>query len=240
MLLLREGWDVPEVGVVLLLRKFGSRVYGQQVIGRGLRRVRNRGITDEEQQICAIVDHPKLEHQWLWDIFSSKIRENVGVDDTFDEEEDLPDPPPRQELDKPHNLIEIPEESESDEDDEFVVDTSQQVAEPLANWRDVLAGITYSGEIVKIGDQKIVGVEKKELVGDRWKTTEDAPEDVNGAIPIARDELERAVKDGLLSMSERLLDNAGITTHFKGKIYRRPAESRQNQVPQWRVAGNGG
>ena len=29
MLMLREGWDVPEVGVILLLRKFGSKVYGQ-------------------------------------------------------------------------------------------------------------------------------------------------------------------------------------------------------------------
>ena len=33
VLMLREGWDVPEVGVILLLRKFGSPVYGQQVIG---------------------------------------------------------------------------------------------------------------------------------------------------------------------------------------------------------------
>ena len=37
VLMLREGWDVPEVGVILLLRKFSSKVYGQQVIGRGLR-----------------------------------------------------------------------------------------------------------------------------------------------------------------------------------------------------------
>ena len=38
--MLREGWDVPEVAVILLLRKFGSKVYGPQVVGRGLRRVR--------------------------------------------------------------------------------------------------------------------------------------------------------------------------------------------------------
>ena len=80
VLMLREGWDVPEVGVVLLLRKFGSAVYGQQVIGRGLRRVRGQRVKEEEQQICAVVDHPKLEHQWLWKIFSSKVRTDVGVD----------------------------------------------------------------------------------------------------------------------------------------------------------------
>ena len=65
VLMLREGWDVPEVGVILLLRKFGSRVYGQQVIKRGLRRVRVKGVDATEPQICAVVDHPKLELQWL-------------------------------------------------------------------------------------------------------------------------------------------------------------------------------
>ena len=66
VLMLREGWDVPEVGVILLLRKFGSPVYGQQVIGRGLRRVRSGGVTEDEPQTCRIVDHPKLNHKWLW------------------------------------------------------------------------------------------------------------------------------------------------------------------------------
>ncbi|NLG27490.1 MAG: DEAD/DEAH box helicase family protein, partial [Chloroflexi bacterium] len=59
VLMLREGWDVPEVGVILLLRKFSSKVYGQQVIGRGLRRVRVKGVDATEPQICAVVDHPK-------------------------------------------------------------------------------------------------------------------------------------------------------------------------------------
>ena len=114
VLMLREGWDVPEVGVVLLLRKFGSPVYGQQVIGRGLRRVRGQRVKEEEQQICAVVDHPKLEHQWLWEIFSSKVRTDVGVDDEFDEEEDLPEPPPRQEVVNPQNFIEVPEPTDDD------------------------------------------------------------------------------------------------------------------------------
>lgn len=219
VMMLREGWDVPEVGVVLLLRKFGSRVYGQQVIGRGLRRVRSGGIREEEQQICAVVDHPKLEHQWLWDIFSSKIRENVGIDDMFDEEEDLPAPPPRQELDKPHNLVEIPELLHLADVGEFVVNTSPLVAKPLANWRDVLEGMKYPTEMIEISDQTIIGVEQQELTGGGWTTLESAPENVNGDIPIAREDLEEAVKDELRNMSERLLDNAGLTTRFKGKIY---------------------
>jgi type III restriction enzyme len=70
VLMRREGWDVPEVSVILLLRKFGSKVYGQQVIGRGLRRVRVKDIKADEPQSCAMVDHPKLEHEWLWEIFN--------------------------------------------------------------------------------------------------------------------------------------------------------------------------
>src|SRR3989344_5551252 len=57
VLMLREGWDVPQVAVILLLRKFCSEVYGQQVIGRGLRKIRE----GDERQILAVVDHPKLQ-----------------------------------------------------------------------------------------------------------------------------------------------------------------------------------
>ena len=42
VMMLREGWDVPPVSVVLLLRKFCSKVYGQQVIGRGLKKNKKR------------------------------------------------------------------------------------------------------------------------------------------------------------------------------------------------------
>lgn len=74
VLMLREGWDVPPVSVILLLRKFSSRVYGQQVVGRGLRlNVRDQDL----QEICAIVDHEKLQHQWLWDIVGAKVKRDV-------------------------------------------------------------------------------------------------------------------------------------------------------------------
>ena len=222
VLMLREGWDVPEVGVVLLLRKFGSRVYGQQVIGRGLRRVRRRDTLPEEQQICAVVDHPKLEHQWLWDIFNSKVRTEVGVDEEFDEEEDLPDPPPRQELDKPWNIISLPEPTGAD-DGSFDIDGTVTPAEPLSNWRDVLEGMEYPSQRVTITDQDITGVERRALTGDGWEYLESAPRlDSSGggsAIAVAPADLAQAVQEELLAMSERLLAHAGHTAQFKGRIY---------------------
>jgi len=219
VLMLREGWDVPEVGVVLLLRKFGSRVYGQQVIGRGLRRVRSRGILDAEQQICAAVDHPKLEHGWLWDIFNSKVRTGVGIDQEFDEEEDLPDPPPRQELDKPWNLIDTPEPTE-DDDGKFDTPIITRPAEPLVKWREALHGIEYPSQTVTITDQDITGVERRTLTDSGWVAMETAPAFGDGvAVAVSPEDMADAVKEELLAMAERLLQHAGHTAQFKGRIY---------------------
>ncbi len=219
VLMLREGWDVPEVGVILLLRKFGSRVYGQQVIGRGLRRVRRHNVEGDEQQICAVVDHPKLEHQWLWDIFNSKVRTEVGVDQEFNEDEDLPEPPPRQQMNKPQQVIDIPDPSD-DDDGEFEIDPKLGPADPLQDWREVLAGLQYPSQTVTITGQDITGVRRQELTGDGWVTLESAPVNTGGAsITVAPEDLADAVKDEMLVMADRLLSHAGHTLHFKGRIY---------------------
>ena len=220
VLMLREGWDVPEVGVILLLRKFGSPVYGQQVIGRGLRRVRSGSVEEDEPQICAVVDHPKLEHRWLWDIFSSKIRTGVGVDDEYDEEEDLPEPPPRQVLINPQNIIDIPDPS-GDETGAFEICVLVEPAEPLRNWREVLEGLVYPTETVTITDQGISGVEERELTGKGWTTIREMGREylTGGDFGIAPADLADSIKSELLGMAERLLDNAGHTTQYKGPIY---------------------
>ena len=220
VLMLREGWDVPEVGVILLLRKFGSPVYGQQVIGRGLRRVRRKDVKDEESQICAVVDHPKLQHQWLWDIFSSQVRTGVGVDDEFDENEDLPEPPPRQELTKPENIIDIPEPSD-DDSGQFCIDIPDVVAKPLKNWREVLEGLAYPSETVTITDQEISGVESTELTPGGWTIREEGPTyETGGEVELDTDQLADGIQQELLDMADRLLEHAGHSSQFKGRIYR--------------------
>ena len=219
VLMLREGWDVPEVGVILLLRKFGSRVYGQQVIGRGLRRVRNGSVLEDEPQICAVVDHPKLEHRWLWDIFSSKVRSNVGIDDEFDEEEDLPEPPPRQVLEKPENIVDIPDPAE-DDNGKFVLPKFPPAPKPLKNWREALEGIAYPVETVTITDQEITGVEGTELTGKGWTIREAAAEYLpGGSVDVNREDLEAGIKQELLDMSDRLLEHTGSAVLYKGQIY---------------------
>ena len=223
VLMLREGWDVPEVGVILLLRKFGSKVYGQQVVGRGLRRVRVKGVEPTEPQICAVVDHPKLEHQWLWDIFNAKKRTGVLIDDQFNETEDLPPPPPKQELEKPDLVIDVPPVDPSVIDDgEFDVGDVPPPPKPLESWKEVLDGIEYDPTVVEITKVGIAGVVGQELGGQGWKTIHSAPETSgpSDAVTQVSDEAVReAVKAGLLDMAEDLTVEAGYAATFKDRVY---------------------
>ncbi len=224
VLMLREGWDVPEVGVILLLRKFGSKVYGQQVIGRGLRRVRAKGVEPTEPQICAVVDHPKLEHQWLWDIFNAKKRTNVLIDQEFDETEDLPPPPPKQDFAKPELAIDLPPVDPSVADDgEFDVGEVPPPAKPLENWKEVLDGIEYDPTLTEITKVHMKGVVGQELGGHGWKTVHSAPdasESPSDAVAqVSNESVREAVKAGLLEMAEALTVEAGYAATFKDRVY---------------------
>ena len=224
VLMLREGWDVPEVGIILLLRKFSSKVYGQQVIGRGLRRVRSKGINLTEPQICAVVDHPKLEHQWLWDMFGSKVRRNVLIDQTFDETEDLPPPPQKQELVNPENVIDVPERDPSLMDEgKFELGIIEGPPEPLKNWQDILSGFEYDTTLAEITKVEISGVVGRELAGERWKTLESAPELPESSeqtkVEITDDTIRDAIKETILQMAEELTVEAGYAAAFKSQVY---------------------
>ncbi|HEX4966819.1 MAG TPA: DEAD/DEAH box helicase family protein [Thermoanaerobaculia bacterium] len=223
VLMLREGWDVPEVGVILLLRKFGSKVYGQQVVGRGLRRVRVKGVEPREPQICAVVDHPKLDHQWLWDIFNAKKRTGVLIDDQFDETEDLPPPPPKQELEKPDLVIDVPPVDPTVIDDgEFDVGDVPPPPKPLENWKEALDGIEYDPTVVEITKVGIAGVVGQELGGHGWKTIHSAPDESgpDGVVAqVTGVAVREVVKAELLDMAEALTVEAGYAATFKDRVY---------------------
>ena len=223
VLMLREGWDVPEVGIILLLRKFSSRVYGQQVVGRGLRRVRAKGVEATEPQICAAVDHPKLDHEWLWTIFNARKRTDVSIDDLFDETEDLPEPPPKQELVKPELVIDVPPPDPSATDEgEFDVGDIAPPPKPLEDWREALAALEYDPIAAEITKVDITGVTGRELGGEGWKTVQSAPDATtsdSSTVEISDDAARDAVKDGLLRTAEDLTVAAGYAASFKDRVY---------------------
>ena len=118
----------------------------------------------------------------------------------------------------PEKLIDIPEPS--DDEGEFVIDVIVQPAEPMENWLEFLEGMAYPTQTITITDQDISGVERRELDGQGWHTTESAPSDVAaGEIHLSRPDLEEAIKSELLLMSERLLEQAGHSSQFKGHMY---------------------
>jgi len=223
VLMLREGWDVPEVGVILLLRKFGSKVYGQQVVGRGLRRVRVKGVDPTEPQICAVVDHPKLEHQWLWDIFNARKRTGVLIDQEFEETEDLPPPPPKQDLAKPDLVIDLPPVDPSVMDEgEFDVGDIAPPPKPLASWKEALDAIEYDPTVMEITKVGIAGVVGQELGGEGWKTIQAAPDEMvpsKTVIEVSDEAARNAVKEALLDMAESLTVDAGYAAAFKDSVY---------------------
>src|SRR5262249_35193272 len=207
-----------------LLRKFSSKVYGQQVIGRGLRRVRAKGVQPDEPQICAVADHPKLEHGWLWDIFNAKRRTGVAIEDQFDETEDLPPPPPKQEFDKPELVIDVPPIDPSIADDgTFDLGDFSPPPPPLQDWKAALNAIQYDPTVVAITKVQITGVVGRELGKEGWKTLHSAPENGGGSTVVAAqvsDNVARdAVKSGLLNIAEELTVQSGYAASFKDRVY---------------------
>lgn len=71
---------------------------------------------------CAIVDHEKLQHGWLWEIVGAKVRKGVDQLSMFGDE-DLPPKRRSQFVVNSELLIEIPEpieEEKADFDDELM------------------------------------------------------------------------------------------------------------------------
>ena len=217
--MLREGWDVPEVAVILPLRKMGSRVYGPQIIGRGLRRVRRPEITDEEPQICAVVDHPKLEHDWLWDLLQAKVEKNVGVQQEFDALSELPEPKPRQEVVNNDLIIEIPEPEGDDSAFEPVYVAESD--EPSREWHTALGELEYSSEHVEITDQSISEVTGVELSAGGWTKHMSGPE---GLIDLdvgklSRDELAESIRERVKAISAEATTRHGYSLIDQRWVY---------------------
>lgn len=178
--MLREGWDVRNISVICLFRKFsyamkGNQkytVYGPQIIGRGLRKI-NFG----KQYIdhLFVADHPAFDHDWLWQLmgseqYSKPLNPGDEIDDeiieTIDEE-----------------IIEEAAKSESESsqgDAKFDVDelmnsiSEKGYIEPIKDWQAYLKGIDW-GQRLSSAIQEITGV-KTNMIGT-GNTAHELPDD---------------------------------------------------------------
>ena len=219
--MLREGWDVPEVAVILLLRKFSSEVYGPQVVGRGLRRVRLPSVPDDEPQICAVVDHPKLGHEWLWTLLHARVRTEVGVQQEFDELAERGEPPPRQRIVNPDLIIEVPQ-PDADESLVLAPVTAAPSPKPSPDWLQLLDALDFDERSVEITDVTLSGVTGRELSQGSWvrHTSAPAPVDAGETANLSAGELREKIRERLHEMGERLTINAGYSTLMQRHVDR--------------------
>jgi type III restriction enzyme len=180
-----------------------------------------KGAQTDEPQVCAVVDHPKLEHQWLWDIF--KKRENVAIDDLFDESEDLPPPLPKQEMTKPEFVIDVPPvDTAFAEEGTFDLGDFTPPPQPINDWKATLGAIEYDPVAREITKVDMTGVKGVELGSRGWRTLHSAPDPSApaGEPFLASDEAARdAVKTQLLETAEALTIDAGYAAGFKDRVY---------------------
>lgn len=168
--MLREGWDVSEVSVILLLRKISSPVFGQQIIGRGLRKI-NKGSSDPE--VLFVVDHPKLDHNWLWKLMNvSRIRQDILPGDEITEEEIPVRTQFIQKLVNPEKLIMVKPpavdagfQTKLDE-----IRRKLKDEEAVLNWKEKLEAVTYdTSESIEI-TAVIMDRIRKRSIGKKFGT----------------------------------------------------------------------
>lgn len=71
VMMLKEGWDVKNVCVIVPLRSYESAILAEQTLGRGLRRMSPAGVDWDEKLI--VVDHPRFRDLWNAEIRSEDL-----------------------------------------------------------------------------------------------------------------------------------------------------------------------
>lgn len=148
VLMLREGWDVRNISVVLLFRKFCYKevdgqifsVYGPQVIGRGLRRMSK---DPEKWESLFIVDHPILKHSWLWDhLKATQYPDELDPANVIIDEQKIPKEKEAEKIDEGEVKL---DEAEKKLEIQNLPPTPEppKVAKPIYEWQKFLDEFQY-------------------------------------------------------------------------------------------------
>lgn len=174
VMMLREGWDVKNISVICLFRKFSyhmkvakkdpsakpSSVYGQQVIGRGLRRIIH---SKDRWESLFVVDHPILKHDWLWDLLdAAKYEAPLNPGDIIDEQNI---PKPAQETVQNEDTADrVKEEMEATDWTKIAKEVPDfiEAREPITEWQKYLDEYEYTMEGVSI-EEKINQIKSRNL-----------------------------------------------------------------------------
>ena len=170
--MLREGWDVRNIAIICLFRKFsfqkkGDRtytVYGPQIIGRGLRRIRQ----PNERDFLFVIDHPAFNHDWLWEILSAhKYAKPLNPGDAVEDSciEDIPLEKPKIEESEDGNK----EEKKPELDIEDILNSLPSIEGkgviPIADWQRHFREFPIAKKISS-ALQRITNIKSQKLGGD--------------------------------------------------------------------------
>lgn len=148
VMMLREGWDVRNISIILLFRKFSYKempngqkfsVYGPQVIGRGLRRMSKN---PDEWESLFVVDHPILKHKWLWDdLKATEYPEGIDPSDIIVDLEKIPEQTKFADIDEGETEIKEPDKL----DISALPKTPEppEIIEPILEWQKYLDNYQY-------------------------------------------------------------------------------------------------
>ncbi|MCK4473840.1 DEAD/DEAH box helicase family protein [Candidatus Parcubacteria bacterium] len=149
VLMLREGWDVRNISVILLFRKFCYKeidgqmfsVYGPQLIGRGLRRMSKN---PEQWESLFVIDHPILKHSWLWEnLKATQYPDELDPANVIIDEEKISEETKSEEIDEGEKTVEEAEKETLDISKLDPTPNPPEVAEPIYEWQKFLDEYKY-------------------------------------------------------------------------------------------------
>ena len=231
VMMLREGWDVRNISVILLFRKFsfkeveGQRysVYGKQVIGRGLRRMSK---SPDEWESLFVVDHPILKHNWLWeDLRATQVPEGIDPDAPIADIPKIPDETAGEKVEEGAQSVEEAEEKLS-----FAnlpsTPLPPEILEPIYEWQKFLDEHQYDF-------RKMFITEEVEQIKSINLDSELATLDRGGIPEISVDEIAKITRTEHWSVDEvkkRLVQQGRQIAHDALVEYDRNPNERQAVV----------
>lgn len=215
VLMLREGWDVKNISVILLFRKFSFKlnentgekfsVYGQQVVGRGLRRINPQN--KEEWEQCLIVDHPVLQHDWLWEMLDAEQYQGALNPEDIIDVKKIPEV-------KPYEEESVKQGKEEDIKDvkldlqniiDNIPDPKEGEIKILYEWQQYLDGYQYKTEVIDI-EQTIKEIKKRKLAAgfNEQETFEELNIDINllnELQDLSTEQIKKSITDEIINIS---------------------------------------
>lgn len=209
--MLREGWDVRNIAVICLFRKFSYQkkgdqiytIYGPQIIGRGLRKIRPGKQIDH----LFVIDHPAFNHDWLWQLMAAQqyakpLNPGDDIDDEMIEKEDTVF---SDEQGAEPQIGETGDELNVDE----IMSGLPEIPEvaPMSEWQEHFSELELNSRISS-AVQKIVNLKTKSVISAN--TAHEIPDETlnNSEVFNTLVEAEKTDKDSILVEINAEIENA--------------------------------